>query len=180
MPITIKDSISKSSKDSAEMLQYWVNCFDYAYGLHDIRGLNLLTSRTLRFIENGNLELCGAINQLVSARPNPKAILSLRLACEIFMKALLIEEMGLNNAQLKKLSHNIEDIAKECFAVSGVSEFKMVADLASIFPDVSDRYEGSSRCLYDVWNAVAITQVAATTVIRCFSKRDMRSQIPSL
>ncbi len=180
MPNVIKENVAKSPEDSDGLLKYWVDCCDYAYGLDEIQKLNLLTPGTLSFIENGNLELSGAIDQLVTTKPNPKAILSLRFACEIFMKALLIEKKGLDNTQLKKLSHSIKDIAKECYTVSGVSEFKIVADSAIIFPDVSDRYDGSSRNLCDVWSAVVITQVAATTVIRCFSKRDMRSQTPSL
>lgn len=180
MPNVIKENVAKSPEDSAGLLEYWVDCCDYAYGLDDIYKLNSLMPSTLSFIENGSLELSGAINQLVTSRPNPKAILSLRFACEIFMKALLIEEKGLDNTHLKRLGHSIKDIATECYSVSGISEFKIVADLASIFPSVSDRYDGSSRDLFNVWNAVVCTQMAVTTVIRNYSRRDMRSQLLSL
>jgi hypothetical protein len=99
------------------------------------------------------------------------------MATEIFLKALLIQERGLSDQQLKRLSHRIEDIAEECFLVTKNPEFCAIAKAASVFPDVSDRYTGDERKLSEVWQAVCVAQAAATTVTRQYTDRDMRPQI---
>lgn len=177
MPQSIKEHISEDPEDVWGLARYWADCCDYAYGFEDIINQDKLNSRALAFIQSGDQELAGAIAQLLSSSPNVKAILASRMACEIFLKTLLIQEQNLADKQLRKLSHRIEDIAAECFAISHVSEFDAVAKSANAFPDISDRYNGVERKLSDVWNALCVTQVAAAAVIRYYSDRDMR---PSL
>jgi hypothetical protein len=180
MPQSIKEQLTQSNQDLWKLVYYWADCTDYAYGFDDILKQSSLNEESLAFIQNGDHELAGAIAQLVTPRPNAKAILALRMACEIFLKALLIEERKLTEQQLKKLGHNIENIAAECFAVTRSPEFDAVAKAKDAFPDVSDRYDGVERKLSEVWIALAITQVAAATVVRRYTDRDMRSQITSM
>ncbi|HJX19292.1 MAG TPA: hypothetical protein VJ437_14020 [Acidiferrobacterales bacterium] len=177
MPQPIKEHVNQSHKDLWDLALYWADCCDYAYGIDDISKQGLLNEKALAFIQNGDRELAGAIAQLVSPRPNAKAILALRMACEIFLKTLLIQERNLTDQQLKKLSHKIEDIAAECFAVTRALEFDAVAKTKGAFPDVSDRYDGVEQELSEVWVALCVTQIAATAVIRHYTDRDMRSQI---
>ena len=177
MPQPVKEHVSQSHQDLWDLALYWADCCDYAYGIDDISKQGKLNGKALAFIQNGDRELVGAIAQLVSTRPNAKAILSLRMACEIFLKTLLIQERNLTDQQLKKLSHNIEDIAAECFTVTRTPEFDAVANTKGTFPDVSDRYDGVERKLSEVWSALCITQIAATAVIRQYTDRDMRSQV---
>jgi hypothetical protein len=177
MPPPIKEHISQSREDLWGLALYCADCCDYAYGIDDINKQGKLNAKALAFIQNGGQELAGAIAQLVSPRPNAKAILALRMACEIFLKTLLIQERNLTDKQLRKLSHEIEDIAAECFAITHAPEFDAVAKNGGAFPDVSDRYEGVERKLSEVWNALCVTQIAATAVIRQYTDRDMRSQL---
>lgn len=177
MPEALKQQVEQSQKDIWHFHIYWADCCDYAYGVDDIKKEGKLCQKALRFIENGDKELNGAIAQLNSPRPNPKAILSLRLATEIFLKALLIQEKELNDKELKKLNHRIQDIAEECFLATNISEFRDIAKAAGVFPAVSDRYTGEERKLSEIWRAVCVAQAAATTVIRRYSYRDIRPQI---
>lgn len=177
MPQSIKEHISQSREDLWDLALYWADCCDYAYGIDDVNKEGKLNAKALAFIQNGDRELAGAIAQLVSPRPNAKAILALRMACEIVLKTLLIQERNLTDQQLKKLSHKIEDIAAECFAITHAPEFDAVTKAGGIFPEVSDRYEGIERKLSEVWNALCVTQIAATAVIRQYTDRDMRSQL---
>lgn len=177
MPPSIKEHISQDREDLCGLVLYWADCCDYAYGIDDITKQGTLNAKALAFIQNGDRELAGAIAQLVSPKPNTKAILALRMACEIFLKALLIQERNLTDKELKKLSHKIEDIAAECFAITHAPEFEAVAKSGCTFPDVSDRYEGVEKKLSEVWNALCVTQIAATAVIRQYADRDMRPQL---
>lgn len=180
MPEAVKEHLAKNQQDSTNLALYWVDCCDYAYGFDELHKANKLSSKALVFLNNGDRELRGAVSQLLSSRPNTKAILALRMACEIFLKALLIQEKNLTDSQLKKISHKIKDIAADCHSATGIPEFDAIATAASVFPDVSERYDGDEWKLSEVWNALFIAQVAATSVVRHYTNRDMRSQaLPS-
>lgn len=177
MPETVKQQLAQSQRDSTNLALYWVDCCDYAYGFDELKKGNKLSSKALVFLNNGDRELRGAVAQLLSSRPNTKAILALRMACEIFLKALLIHEKNLTDPQLKNLSHKIKDIAVDCHLATGVPEFDAVANAANVFPEVSQRYDGDEWKLSEIWMALCIAQVAATAVIRHYTNRDMRTQV---
>ncbi len=177
MPPLLQNQVNENNYDRSQLILYWMNCCDYAYGIDEIEKQSSLSPKALTFIQNGERELIGAIAQLLIPYPNTKAILNLRMASEIFMKALLIQEKNLTDQELKKLGHRIVNIADKCFAITGLLEFKTVSQNASIFPDVQDRYDGNELPLSDVWKAVCITQIAATTVTRFYTNRDIRPQI---
>ena len=99
------------------------------------------------------------------------------MSIEIFLKALLIQERNLSDQQLKKLSHNLEDIANECFLATNRKEFNEIAKAVVGFPEVSERYDGQEKSLQEVWRAMIVAQTTAAAVIRHYSDRDIRSQI---
>lgn len=177
MPEAVKEFLAKNQQDAKNLALYWIDCCDYAYGFDELQKTNKLDSRAFVFLNNGDRELRGAVAQLLSPRPNTKAILALRMACEIFLKVLLIQEKNLTNSQLRNLSHKIKDIAGDCHVATGVPEFDSVATAASVFPEVSERYDGGEWKLSEVWNALYVAQVAATAVVRHYTDRDMRSQV---
>lgn len=177
MPLSLKEQIRQSRQDLWKLALYWADCCDYAYGIDDVEKESKLSKRALAFVRNGHRELAGAIAQLVSPRPNTKAILALGMASEIFMKALLIQERSLTDKQLRSFEHRIRDIASECFTLTHAPEFDTVAKAATVFPKVSDRYDGDERKPSEVWQALCVAQIAATAVIRQYTDRDMRSQI---
>lgn len=180
MPQAIKDQLSKSNKDMWILALHWADCCDYAFGIDDIENEGKLNSKALAFIRNADRELVGAIAQLIAPRPNAKAILALRMSIEIFLKVILIQERNLNDQQLKKLSHKLEDIAGDCFSVTGRKEFSEIAKAVVGFPEVSERYDGQEKSLQEVWCAMLVAQATATAVIRQYTDRDIRSQIDTV
>ena len=177
MPKAVKDQLAKSKKDLWILALHWADCSDYAFGINDIDKEGKLNSKALAFVQNADKELVGAIAQLITPRPNAKAILALRMSIEIFMKALLIQEKNLSDQQLKSLSHKLEDIACECFSVTGRKEFSDIAKAVVGFPEISERYDGQDKPLQKVWEAMLVAQATATAVIRQYTDRDIRSQI---
>jgi len=179
MPKSLKDQLLQSHHDQWNLALYWVDCCDYAYGINEIINKGNLKAKALRFLQNADRELAGAIAQLVIPRPNLKAILALRMACEIFLKVLLIQEQDLSDKELKKIGHEIKDIADKCFALTKTQDFDSVSKAIGAYPEVSDRYDGVEREMTDVWKALCVTQIAATAVIRQYTGRDMRKQVLS-
>lgn len=177
MPQAVKEHLAKDQEYSSNLALYSADCCDYAYGIDELKMANRLSSKASLFLNNGDRELRGAVAQLLLSRPNTKAILALRMACEIFLKVLLIQEKNLTDSQLKNLSHKIKDIAGECFLATSIPEFEAVAISANVFPEVSERYDGGDWKLSEVWSALFIAQVTATAVVRYYTGRDLRSQI---
>jgi hypothetical protein len=177
MPQAVKDQLAKSNKDMWILALHFADCCDYAFGIDDIEKEGKLNSKALAFVQNADKELAGAIAQLIIPKPNLKSILALRMSIEIFLKALLIQEQNLNDQDLKRLSHRLEDIAGECFSATGRTEFSDIAKAVIGFPEVSERYDGQEKCLQEVWHAMLVAQATATAVIRKYTDRDIRSQI---
>lgn len=178
MPQVLMDQLVKDRKTLQRLEIYWADCCDYAYGFSDIMQERKLNPRTIAFVESAHHELAGAIGQLTTPNPNARAILSLGMATEIFMKALLIHEQNLTEKQLRDdLRHNITKIARECFKATGTSSFGEIAKVAAIFPKAEERYDGKDRRLPEVWKAVRTAQTAAAAVARRYSGRDIRSQM---
>ena len=177
MPEELKIDISKNPQSFNNLAFYWADCFDYAYGFDEIQECGKLNSTTLSFLKNADLELRGAVAQLILPTPNTKAILSLRMACEIFLKALLVQERNSTTLELQKFGHNIKNIAEACYSATNVAEFNLVANGADVFPNVSERYDGNEKSLAQIWRALCIAQIAATTVVRYYTDRDVRLKL---
>ena len=58
-----------------------------------------------------------------------------------------------------------------------VAEFKLVASATDVFPNVSERYDGNEKSLAQIWRALCIAQIAATTVVRYYTDRDVRLKL---
>lgn len=177
MPQSIKEQLRARPSELWRLALYWADCVDYAYGLDDIQKLQSLSGRALEFMLSGDRELSGAIAQLTIPRPNPKAILGLRMATEIFLKAVLIQESNATEADLKRLGHRIPDITKQCRVVTGNELYDAVIADAKIFPDIHERYDATEWPMVQVWHAAVVTQAVGAALARRYSDRDLRSYL---
>jgi hypothetical protein len=177
MPDPLKSVFWDNAVARNVYLHYWSDCFDYGYGIDQMRAGTRLDPRAAKFLTNGDEELRSALAALLAPRPALKAIMSFRMACEIFLKTFLIQEKHLTERDLKTLGHQIGLLAKECFAVKPYTEFKIIEQTAHAFPNVSDRYDGDTKTPSAVFDAVVIAQLAGATITRHFSGWDTRSQL---
>ncbi|WP_041361942.1 hypothetical protein [Methylovorus sp. MP688] len=175
MPQTIKNEIESSQGDTRRLVDYWVDCMDYGYGIDEIRnGAGGLSDKARHFAKSADRELRGAISQIVLPRPNTKAILGLRMATEIFMKAVLIQELTLKDSDLKRINHSLKSAAHECARITSDETYSALADMSDVFPAVSSRYERDEWPLKDLWQAVTLAQISATALTRRFTDKDIR------
>ena len=135
MPQPVKASLWKDNTARCVFLTYWVDCLDYAYGFDENwTRQNTRAFPAAAFLANADRELKGAVAQLLTHRPNLKAILKFRMCCEIFLKVFLIQEKKLVEKDLKKLGHDIVAPAKECRSVKAIKEFQVLESLAHNLP----------------------------------------------
>lgn len=177
MPAQIKHALESEHQDIWNYVVHWVNCMDYGYGQMDLDGGSRLRPRAMKFLGAGHAELVGANVQLLEPRPNVKAILGMRMATEILLKTVLVQERDLTDSQLMKLSHKLEDAASACAEATKEKVFEEVAKLASLYPPVSARYDDTGWSHTGVWQAAALAQLTAATVTRLYTDRDMRASI---
>jgi hypothetical protein len=177
MPKAVQHALESDRREAWAYVVHWANCMDYGYGHMDLAVDAKLHPRAMRFLGAAHSELVGANAQLLEVRPNVKAILGMRMATEIFLKAVLVQEQDLTDGQLMKLSHKIEDAASACADATKENLFDEISKRVSLYPPVSARYDNTEWSHKAVWQAAALTQLTAATVTRRYSDRDMRASI---
>lgn len=177
MPAQVKKELEADHRDIWTYVVHWANCMDYGYGQMDLGGASPLQPRASKLLGAAHAELVGANAQLLETRPNVKAILGMRMATEIFLKAVLVQERNFTDSQLMKISHNLQDAANVCAEATTEKEFEEIGMRASLYPPVSARYDDTEWSNISVWQAATLTQLTAATVTRLYTDRDMRASI---
>ena len=177
MPTTIKKMLESSRQELWNYVVHWTNCIDYGYGQMDLEQNNYLKPRALKLLNAGHAELIGANSQLLEPRTNVKAILSLRMATEIFLKTILVQELDLTEDELRKISHKLSDAATKCAEATRNNIWSEIAERTELFPPISARYDNTDWPAQRVWQACSLTQLAAATLAREYTDRDIRSTI---
>lgn len=179
MPAGVKAELGSNQNCVQKYVSHWANCMDYGYGQMDISSSQALNARAFNSLSAAHAEIQGANSQLLNVRPNYKAILGLRMATEIFLKTVLIQELNSSDRDLKKISHTLEDAARRCADATGDTTFEEIASRVQVYPSVSARYDQSNWPPHEVWEAASLAQLTAAALTRLYSDRDMRSQVLS-
>lgn len=177
MPVQIKKILGTNQRDIWTYVVHWVNCIDYGYGQMDLEGTSRLQLRASKFLRAAHSELVGANAQLLEPRPNVKAILGMRMATEIFLKSVLVQERDLTDNQLMKISHKLEDAANACAEATNEKVFEEIGKRVLLYPPVSSRYDDTEWSSTSVWQAATLSQLTAATVTRLYTERDTRASI---
>lgn len=175
MPLSVKNRLSSSHSDSSSYARHWLNCMDYGCGRMD--GGMRLKPRARKFLNAAHAELLGANSLLLESRPNVKAILGMRMATEILLKTVLVQECDLSEDDLRKIGHNLKNASEKCHAATGGKVFQEIACQISVFPPITARYEDTNWSPEAVWNAAILTQCAAATVTRRYTDRNLQAAL---
>lgn len=167
--------------DKMELWNYvllWVDCLDYAYGyddlLHDSRFIGLAGN----FMRSGNKELTAAVAMLLQHRPEAKAMESCRMGVEMFLKSIIVANLGWSEEQVKrKISHDLNIAVREVTTATNNDEIKKLGPEYAFFPEIDERYSGRDWKPIDLWRGYCLVQATATIFTRMYSDRDTRSQI---
>jgi len=177
MPAQIMSKLENTHRDIWTYVIHWANCVDYGYGWQDLSGTTRLQPRASKLLGAAHSELVGANAQLLEPRPNVKAILGMRMATEIFLKMVLVQERNLTESQLMKISHKLGEAANACAEATKEKLFEEIGKRTSLYPPVSARYEDTDWSSASVWQAATLTQLTAATVTRRYTDRDIRASI---
>lgn len=166
MPPTIKSSLLSKREILEDYLLFWVESVDYPSGIKIIVENKMLNQFGLGFLTAGDQEFRGAVSLLKEIRPNTRAMMSCRMATEMFLKAYLVfKENITENEAKKKLGHNLDKCFDKFIESSGHKEITKIKNKLKYFPDIHERYNELSQDKSSVWECFRFTHFIGTFII---------------
>jgi len=169
MPDQIREKFNRTR--GSDYLVFWADCMDYAFGFDDLARSSGLDMYGLELIRAADQELRSSVTLLLEARPNNRAILTSRMATEIFMKSYIALKVGLSEKEAQGIGHNLVKGLKRFVAVSGMTHLKNLEQKLIVFPSVGNRYNEQNVSSSELWEGFAIAQSFGVLVTRDFTER---------
>lgn len=179
MPPTLKAELTSTSGPAWDYVIFWADCIDYGIGISELRKRNDLDIFGLQLMAAGDQELRSAVSVLKERRPDSRAILTCRMATELFLKAYIALKEGLTENQAKDLGHNLEKCFDLFVKVSGYSQWAQLKNKLSVFPPIHARYDEQAQPPSAVWQGFAFAQSIGTVIVREKTGRNTISQVLS-
>jgi hypothetical protein len=177
MPEIIKNEILSDQKQIWDYLGFWANCVDYGFGMDELRKTSGLDDYGMQLLASGDQELRAATSILNQHRPDSRAILSCRMAVEIFFKSYIALKVGLTEKQAKTISHDLNEGLEKVIEASGYDQWEALRGKLSIFPTIGERYQKQEISLNQLWNGYEMAQFIGTIIIREHTDKNMLEQI---
>lgn len=177
MPQSVKKDLMSNAESAWEYALYWADCFDYATGINEVRKSSKLNGFGLKLLGAGDKELRSAIAQLKEGKPDPRVILSCRMATELFLKAYIALKAGLSQKQAKGLGHDLEKTFDKFVEVSGYAFWVPLRSSLAVFPHIHARYDEQDLSLGSVWKGFQLAQSIGTVTVREHTCRNTLGQL---
>ena len=172
MPDSVKKDLMSNPQTAWDYTVYWADCLDYGMGVAEVGNMARLDGFGRELVRAGDQELRSAIAQLKGTRRDARAILSCRMATELFLKAYIALKCGLAQKQAKELGHNLKEAFDRFIEVSGYERWKPLKSKLAVYPPVHGRYEKQDVAPSAVWEGVAFAQSIGTVIAREHTGRD--------
>jgi hypothetical protein len=177
MPQSVKKNLMSNAESAWNYTLYWADCFDYATGINEVVKSSELDVFGLQLLRAGDRELRSAIAQLKERRPDPRVILTCRMATELFLKAYIALKSGLSQKQAKALGHDLEKAFDKFVEVSGYAFLASLKSNLTVYPPIHARYDKQDMSLGSVWKGFQLAQSIGTITVREHTCRNTLGQI---
>lgn len=176
MPEQLLHELLESAPQQLGYLAAWAECLDYGTGFGGV-ALALDDARLAGLANSGDQELRSAVSQLLEQHPNPKAVMSCRMASEMFLKAYAGKIATLSEQQARKIGHELDAIV-ECIAVAEPdADILRVRPWLKVFPDINSRYTGTQPSFEMMAECYAAAQFCGTALVRKIVNADSRPML---
>lgn len=177
MPEEMKNEIMSQNEQAWDYISFWADCVDYGLGLDDLRKTSGLNEFGMQLLTSGDQELRAATSILNQHRPDPRAILTCRMALEIFFKSYIALKEGLTEKQAKAIGHDLNKGLDRFIEISGFDHWHEVRDKLSVFPAIHERYKEQDISLNQLWDGYAFAHSVGSVIIREYSDRNTLEQV---
>ena len=175
MPETTIDALARTK--GAQYLVFWADCADYGMGFDELRRNKHLDQFGIELLNAADQELRSTVSLLLERRPGARAILTARMATEMFIKSFLALSRGLSQEEAKSIGHDLETGLKELISASGLTNWQPIIDKLEVFPPIADRYREQSVSSSSLADAFAIAQSLGAVTTREFTNRRIIEQM---
>jgi hypothetical protein len=173
IPESIKKEIMLNKRLTDEYVEFWGECINYGYGFDDLRKTSGLDPFGIQFLEAGDQELRMASKILNQSRPDSRAILTCRLAVEMFFKSYIALKKGLSEKEAKSISHNLNTGLDKFIEASGYDHWEKARETLTIFPEIHDRYKPQEIPLKQLWEGFSLAQSLGEVIIEEYTCRNI-------
>jgi len=180
MPQSVKNDLMSNAESACDYALYWADCFDYATGINEVGKSSKLDTFGLQLLRAGDRELRSAIAQLKERRPDPRAMLTCRMATELFLKAYIALKIGLSQKQAKELGHDLEKAFDKFVEVSGYTIWVPLRASLAAYPPIHARYDEQDLSLGSVWKGFQLAQSIGTVTVREHTGRNTTGELWAL
>ena len=177
MPEQIKRELLSTPETAWDFVVFWADCVDYGLGISELSAQSVLDPFGRQLLMAADQELRSAISQLKENRPNERALMTCRMATEIFLKAYIALKVGLTEKQAREFGHNLDKLFDRFLECSGYLNWEVARNKLEVFPSVQDRYSEQSHPAANLWTGFALAQSIGTLIVREKSGRNTISQI---
>jgi hypothetical protein len=177
MPEDMKNEIMSQPKHAWDYLAFWAECVDYGMGIDALRDTPGLDEVGVQLLMAGDQELRAARAVLNQHRPDPRAILSCRMASEMFLKSFVALNIGLTEKQAKAIGHNLHKGLDKFIEVSGYDHWEKMRSTLSIFPAIHERYKEQDITFKNLWEGYSFAHSIGTVIVRKYTDRNTFEQI---
>ncbi len=166
-----------ANSKGAHYLVFWADCADYGMGFDELRRNKHLSSFGVELLNAADQELRNTVSLLLESRPKSRAILTARMATELFLKSFLALRGELSQMDAKAIGHDLKAGFERLIEVSGLSNWQPIVERLKVFPPISGRYREQVVSNSSLAEALAIAQSLGATTTREFTNRRIIEQI---
>ena len=177
MPENIKNELMADRKQAWDYVVFWADCADYGLGLDDMKKISGLDSYGMQLLMSGDQELRAATSVLNQPRPDTRAILTSRMAVEIFFKSYIALKEGLTEKQAKSIGHDLNKALDRFIEVSGFDHWEIIRGKLSVFPAIHERYKEQKIPLDQLWDGFSMAQSVGSVIVREYIDRNTLEQV---
>jgi hypothetical protein len=179
MPETLKTELASTPKSAWDYVMFWADCLDYGMGISELSKGSNLDPFGYQLLKAADQELRSAVSQLKERRPDSRAVLTCRMATEIFLKSYIALKEGLTEKQAKDLNHDLRKPFDRFVEISGYADWANLKGRLDVFPAVHERYNEQSHPLTKVWDGFAFAQSIGAVIVREQTGRNTLAKILS-
>ena len=176
MPQVNVDLISKNMNESYSYTIFWADCMDLSFGISNLHTSNN-ESFGIQLLNAGFEELRSATSDLLTQRVNKRAIMSARMALEMFMKSYLALKGNMDEKDVKKLGHDLYKALRKVAQVSSNSFLQSAYDSLELYPSIHDRYAEQKASMQEIARCYNFALSMGAFVTRSVTDRNILSQV---
>jgi hypothetical protein len=177
MPEPTKTALFATASRSWDYVIFWADCVDYGLGSPELRKKPGLDEFGNRLFAAADEELRAATLLLRQHRPQPRAMMNCRNATEMFFKSYLAMKGQLTDKDARTLNHDLKKGLEKFIEVSGFDLWRNAESKLSVFPEISDRYDGLIASNADLATGFAFAQSVGAVMTREFTGHNLMQQV---